>query len=83
MVRTNTVGHIRDVRRLIVAVSRARLGLYVFCKADLFDNCYELRHVMQAFNQYPKVLKVVEGELYGDCDRKEGEDAESIDYFSK
>ncbi len=30
LVRTRTVGHLRDVRRLVVAMSRARLGLYVF-----------------------------------------------------
>jgi len=30
LVRTKTVGHLRDVRRLVVAMSRARLGLYVF-----------------------------------------------------
>ena len=28
LVRTNHVGHLRDVRRLIVTMSRARLGLY-------------------------------------------------------
>jgi intron-binding protein aquarius len=32
LVRTKAVGHLRDVRRLIVAMSRARLGLYVFCR---------------------------------------------------
>lgn len=32
LVKTKTVGHIRDVRRLIVALSRARLGLYVFAR---------------------------------------------------
>lgn len=32
LVRTKHIGHIRDVRRLVVAVSRARLGLYVFCR---------------------------------------------------
>ena len=32
LVRTKTVGHLRDVRRLIVAMSRARLGLYVFAR---------------------------------------------------
>lgn len=32
----------RDVRRTIVALSRARLGLYVFARVALFDNCYEL-----------------------------------------
>lgn len=30
LVRTRTVGHLRDVRRLVVAMSRARLGLYIF-----------------------------------------------------
>ena len=27
LVRTRSVGHVRDVRRLVVAMSRARLGL--------------------------------------------------------
>lgn len=48
LVRTKAVGHLRDVRRLIVAVSRARLGLYVFARASLFSNCFEL---MPAMNQ--------------------------------
>lgn len=33
LVRSKAVGHIRDMRRLVVAVSRARLGLYVFGRA--------------------------------------------------
>ena len=37
-----------DVRRLIVAMSRARLGLYVFARVSLFQNCFELT---PAFNQ--------------------------------
>jgi len=37
------VGHLRDVRRLIVAFSRARLGLYIFGRASVFANCYELQ----------------------------------------
>lgn len=32
----------RDVRRLVVAMSRARLGLYIFGRVSLFQNCYEL-----------------------------------------
>lgn len=42
LVRTKTVGHLRDVRRLVVAMSRARLGLYVFANVSLFNNCFEL-----------------------------------------
>lgn len=37
LVRTKTVGHIRDMRRLVVAVSRARLGLYVFGRAGTWS----------------------------------------------
>lgn len=51
LVRTRTVGHIRDVRRLVVAMSRARLGLYVLARVNLFRNCFELR---PAFSQVRK-----------------------------
>lgn len=40
--------HCRDVRRLVVAMSRARLGLYIFARVSLFQNCFELT---PAFNQ--------------------------------
>ncbi|CAH8493790.1 unnamed protein product [Heterobilharzia americana] len=43
LVRTRTVGHLRDVRRLVVALSRARLGLYIFARIDQFSNCPELK----------------------------------------
>ena len=48
LVRTKAVGHLRDVRRLVVAMSRARLGLYIFARVGLFQNCFELT---PAFNQ--------------------------------
>lgn len=35
LVRTVAVGHLRDVRRLVVAMSRARLGLYIFCRYSM------------------------------------------------
>lgn len=47
LVRTKAVGHFRDVRRLVVAMSRARLGLYVFGRAALFRNCFELQPVFK------------------------------------
>ncbi|KAM7263883.1 hypothetical protein ACFE04_001566 [Oxalis oulophora] len=56
LVRTRFVGHLRDVRRLIVAMSRARLGLYVFCRRDLFDQCYELQPTFRLLLKRPDRL---------------------------
>ena len=64
LVRTNAVGHLRDVRRLVVAVSRARLGLYVFGRRQVFDGCHELRFTMDQFWQRPDKLELVTGEHY-------------------
>ncbi|KAI0223970.1 hypothetical protein L0F63_001321 [Massospora cicadina] len=49
LVRTKTVGHLRDVRRLTVALSRARLGLYVVGQRELFERCPELRPALARF----------------------------------
>lgn len=43
LVRTRHVGHLRDVRRLVVAMSRARLGLYILARVALFSSCTELK----------------------------------------
>ncbi|KAG0164199.1 hypothetical protein DFQ28_008930 [Apophysomyces sp. BC1034] len=64
LVRTKSVGHIRDVRRLIVAMSRARLGLYVFCRKDLFENCYELSPVFDQLLKRPDQLCLQLDESY-------------------
>lgn len=53
LVKTKAVGHIRDVRRLVVAMSRARLGLYIFGRVSLFKNCFELQPAFKIVsNQY-------------------------------
>ncbi|XP_031379530.1 RNA helicase aquarius isoform X2 [Punica granatum] len=56
LVRTRFVGHLRDVRRLVVAMSRARLGLYVFCRRSLFEQCYELQPTFQLLLKRPDRL---------------------------
>ncbi|KAJ3670490.1 hypothetical protein LUZ60_010814 [Juncus effusus] len=53
LVRTRFVGHLRDVRRLIVAMSRARLGLYVFCRRELFEQCFELQPTFRLLIERP------------------------------
>lgn len=62
--RTKTVGHLRDVRRLIVAMSRAKLGLYIFGRKDLFANCYELQPVFSKLLQRPTALSLRPNETY-------------------
>mmetsp|Transcript_12733 Transcript_12733/g.33677 ORF Transcript_12733/g.33677 Transcript_12733/m.33677 type:complete len:329 (+) Transcript_12733:190-1176(+) len=65
LVRTKNIGHIRDVRRLVVALSRARLGLYVFCKVAVFQNCLEIAPAFVQLTTRPTELSLVEGEKYG------------------
>lgn len=64
LVRTKAVGHLRDVRRLVVALSRARLGLYVFCRQSVFARCHELKQAMSQFEDRGNKLKLVLGETY-------------------
>jgi len=58
LVRTAHVGHLRDVRRLVVTMSRARYGLYVFGRFSLFENCFELTPVFSRFSKLPKQLSL-------------------------
>lgn len=62
LVRTRTAGHLRDVRRLVVAMSRARLGLYIFGRINLFTNCFELTRTFNQLLQKPVRLQIVPGE---------------------
>ena len=67
LVRTRAVGHLRDVRRLTVALSRARLGLYVFGRAALFANCLELQPAfaqMTSASGRPTSLRLLVGEQW-------------------
>lgn len=62
LVRTESVGHLRDVRRLVVAVSRARLGLYVFARQALFGSVLGLQATFDQFTERPSKLQLVLGE---------------------
>merc|ERR1712241_569063 len=65
LVRTYNVGHLRDVRRLVVAMSRARLGLYVFARVTLFKNCFELQPAFNILTRRPLELHLCPNEVYG------------------
>jgi intron-binding protein aquarius len=64
LVKTKNIGHLRDVRRLIVAMSRARLGLYIFARVQLFKSCFELTPVFNILLKRPTKLCLVSNELY-------------------
>merc|ERR1712242_200344 len=63
LVRTYNVGHLRDVRRLVVAMSRARLGLYVFARVNLFKNCYDLQPAFNILMKRPLQLHLAPNEV--------------------
>jgi intron-binding protein aquarius len=80
LVRTQSVGHLRDIRRLIVAVSRARLGLYIVCRQSVFVNCHELKPAMDVLVSRPTKLQLVLGE-HAPTTRKIGDDIPSDQLF--
>ncbi|TPX36654.1 hypothetical protein SmJEL517_g01341 [Synchytrium microbalum] len=65
LVRTTTVGFMRDVRRMIVAMSRARLGLYVLCRVQLLETCTELHPIFARLLTRPTDLWVRPSEVFG------------------
>ncbi|CAF3629326.1 unnamed protein product [Rotaria socialis] len=64
LVRTNAIGHLRDVRRLVVAMSRARLGLYIFGRVSLFESCFELTPAFNILTKRPTKLYLLPNEIY-------------------
>lgn len=62
LVRTERVGHLQDVRRLVVAFSRARRGLYVFCRKRLFLECPSLHETLDQLKDRSDNLQLVIGE---------------------
>ncbi|KAL0969673.1 hypothetical protein UPYG_G00230650 [Umbra pygmaea] len=64
LVRTKAVGHLRDVRRLVVAMSRSRLGLYIFARVSLFQNCFELTPAFNQLTARPLQLHIRPSEYY-------------------
>ena len=65
LVRTKHVGHLRDARRIVVAMSRARLGLYVFGRMSTFKSCNSLGSTMTSFLRRPSRLALACSEKFG------------------
>ncbi|KAH8683151.1 DEAD helicases superfamily protein-like protein [Tricladium varicosporioides] len=64
LTRTSRVGFMRDIRRLTVGFSRARLGLYILGRREVFESCFELRQMFDILMQRPDKLQLVTGELW-------------------
>lgn len=62
LVRTSRVGYLRDIRRITVALSRARLGIYVLGRRSVFANCHDLHQAFGPLLERPEKLVLVSGE---------------------
>ncbi|KAI9223913.1 hypothetical protein BC828DRAFT_374759 [Blastocladiella britannica] len=64
LVRTRSAGHLADERRLVVAMSRARLGLYVFGRQAVFTAIAELKPTFNRLLARPTRLQLVPSERF-------------------
>ncbi|KAF2016247.1 DEAD helicases superfamily protein-like protein [Aaosphaeria arxii CBS 175.79] len=69
LVRTRSIGYLRDIRRLTVALSRARLGLYILGRRDVFESCFELKPAFDVLLSKPDSLTLVMDEMFGETSR--------------
>ncbi|KAJ1503061.1 hypothetical protein HMI54_002450 [Coelomomyces lativittatus] len=76
LVRTEKVGHVADLRRLVVAMSRARLGLYIFGRQTLFEVWPDLAPTFHHLLSRPTQLQLLPNECFP-CQRKLVEHQES------
>ena len=65
-----SLGRPRDARRVVAALSRARLGLYAFGSRAILDACADLRPALQPLLRRPQALSLVFGETHGAVERR-------------
>lgn len=87
LTRTRTVGYLRDVRRLTVALSRARLGLYILGRKSLFETCFELKPAFELLAKRPEKLVLTTGEMYPTSrlldEEAQGTDMEGLEHLGQ
>lgn len=64
LTRTSHPGYLRDIRRLTVALSRARLGLYILGRRSVFQSSPELLQAFQIPLKRPEKLALMTGEVF-------------------
>lgn len=87
LTRTSRVGYLRDIRRLTVALSRARLGLYILCRREVFESCYELKEAFDRLLKRPDKLTLMTGETFPTQrlldDEAEGTEMEGVEHLGQ
>lgn len=70
-----------------MALSRARLGLYILGRRAVFESCYELRDATELLFERPDKLRLTVGELYPTErtleDEPEGTDMEGVEHLGQ
>lgn len=64
LVRTSRPGYLRDMRRLTVALSRARLGFYILGRRSVFQSSPELGRAFELPMKRPEKLMLTTGEMW-------------------
>ena len=64
LVRTTRPGYLRDLRRLTVALSRARLGLYILGRRSVFESSSEFTQAFALLLERPEKLMLTTNEMY-------------------
>ena len=86
-VRTKAPGYLRDIRRLTVALSRARLGLYVFGRREVFESSLELREAFGLLFEQESKLALVPHEMFptarGVADQVEAVEMEGVEHLGR
>lgn len=78
LTRTSRIGYLRDLRRMTVALSRARLGLYILGRRCVFESSLDLKPFFERLLQLPSKLKLVIGEMFP-ASRKLGDKVDSTE----
>ena len=87
MTRTRSPGYLRDIRRLTVALSRARLGLYILGRRSIFESSPELIQAFKLPLERSEKLMLMTGEMFPASrlltDDVEGTEMEGVEHLGQ
>lgn len=87
LTRTRSPGYLRDIRRLTVALSRARLGLYILGRRSTFESSPELIQAFKLPLERSEKLILTTGEIFPAnrllTDEVEGTEMEGLEHLGQ